>query len=179
MVKYLYQHNHSSVEKVSTNGRTSLHTAALHGRSNIINFIINLGVIPLDTVDNCGSLPVMDAVRSGDVSSIESCISAPNGKQLLHQLNKTGQNCLHIAAEANQQESIKFLLHYFDINVRVCCKGSIFDGQTALHIAHLNDNHEAVMLLKELGADENIMDVDGRYPQQLTMRKCWVPHNPH
>jgi len=176
LVEHLYEGNQQSMRSVSGNGRTPLHTAALHGRTDVIKFIRKIAIIPFSCADNCGSLPVMDAVRSGKVDAIEACLLTSSDAELLRHHNRSGLNCLHMAVEANKPDVVVYLVEEkdFDVNEQVDVE-SRFQGHSPLHIAHLNDNMECVEILMKLGADPNLLDVNDRYPHQLTMKKCWIP----
>jgi len=83
--------------------------------------------------DNCGSTPVMDAVRFGFIQILQVLLNQNEKPELLlNRLNKAGQNCLHVAAEAGQCEIIRFIVqkNYVDVN-----STSEQFGMTALHWA--------------------------------------------
>jgi len=176
-VEYLYNRDPSSVEVFSNNGRSPLHTAALHGRTDIVNFLVNICKIPLTITDSCGNYPLIDACRSGNLQTIQACLikSLPNFPETA--VDKRGFNCLHAAAEAGQSESIRFLVESlnFDVNGKVEETKSLFYRQTALHVAYMNDQDSCVETLLQLGALSDITDCNGRLANELTSKRRFVP----
>jgi len=173
IVRFLYNLGSSVLSNISTNGRTPLHTAALHGNTEVVNFIKKHQEKLFSIKDNCGSYPLMDAVRSDNISTTEACLAAQ--PQYLLAVNKTGQNCLHIAAEANSCRVIEYLVEkkLLDVNIQVDEITSKFHGQNSLHIAYLNNNQQSVETSKLLGINQELKDCLGRFPHEVSLKKIW------
>ena len=136
------------------------------------NPILFITCCSLNVRDGCGSTPLMDAVRSGDLKTIKLCWN-DNDFDNKATTNSLGMNLLHIASEADQPEVVKYLVNelHFDLNEQ----SKSLQRNTALHIAYFNDNHQCVEMLLALGSDQTILDCNGRLASQLTQRKIWVP----
>ena len=71
VVKYLFECDASLWDTVSKNGRTPLHTAALHGNFKVVEVLLGQGNYSVDKGDSCGTTPFMDAIRAGHVHVAE------------------------------------------------------------------------------------------------------------
>uniref|UniRef100_H2Z4W8 Uncharacterized protein n=1 Tax=Ciona savignyi TaxID=51511 RepID=H2Z4W8_CIOSA len=172
MVEYLYNRDSFIAETISTNGRTPVHTAALHGKFKVLQYLTGTCKLSMKTRDACGSTALMDAIRSGNTASIELLI---HFGESVYDVDSMGRNGLHIAAEANQCISIEHLITTYNCDINEVVR---FDnglkGQTALHLAYKTNSHNAVTCLIRLGADINALDNQGRKPINIQSKKTFV-----
>ena len=161
VLRYLCSLSNVLCDNTSGNGRTPLHTAALHGRDEVVRFLINECGASINILDACGSSPFLDSVRSGSIATVKAFLE--QSTSCLAHINSMGLSCLHVAAEANSAEVLSFLCttHFLDVDVVVSAKG-ICSGQTPLHFARKEHNTEAIDALLKLNAKENIKDKYGR-----------------
>uniref|UniRef100_T1J5P9 WD repeat-containing protein 55 homolog n=1 Tax=Strigamia maritima TaxID=126957 RepID=T1J5P9_STRMM len=129
IVAYLLSKNSKLANIKSKNGRTPLHTAVLHGRYSVTDLLLKNGDFTCTEIDSCGTTPVMDALRSGNITCAV-LLMRHNKSVDLRQRDANGRQAIHLAAEADQIKSIKFLM---DLNITVDERTAI--GNTALHIA--------------------------------------------
>lgn len=172
MAKYLHSRHPDSVRAVSNNGRTPLHTAALHARNPVIKFLLATRQIPLTVEDNCGSVPAMEAVCSGDLTTI-SLLHTP---QTIHHRDKAGYSCLHAASENGRVDALRHLVN--ELAYGVDSPTTDGNSHTALHLAYFANQPECVrVLVDELGADTQLCDAKSRLPHQMTSKKSWKFNN--
>uniref|UniRef100_A0A8D2B0I9 Ankyrin repeat domain-containing protein 16 n=1 Tax=Sciurus vulgaris TaxID=55149 RepID=A0A8D2B0I9_SCIVU len=107
--------------------RTPLHTAAMHGRLEAVNVLLERCQYEPDCKDNCGVTPFMDAIQCGhiDIARLllekhEACFSAEDS---------LGAQALHRAAVTGQDEAIRFLVSDLGVDV---------DTRTATHLTALH-----------------------------------------
>lgn len=102
---------------------------ALNGRMAAVDFILRNKFTTVDEVDNCGTTPLMDAVRSGSTEIFDLLVQYG---AIVTRSNKAGFNCLHIAAEVGVSNVILHLvqIYQFDVNA-LTDQGSM----TAIQIA--------------------------------------------
>ncbi len=83
-----------------------------------------------------------------------------------------GQSLLHDAVQRGYPESVRFLLsHGADSNQLALTLGSRRYEGTPLHKAAAHGRHELYAMLKQAGADESILNIDGKTPQELFLKK--------
>ena len=61
----LLDHDNTLWDSHSKNGRTPLHTAAMHGRTAAVELMLERCQYDVDCADSCGSTALMDALRGG------------------------------------------------------------------------------------------------------------------
>ncbi|XP_019635716.1 PREDICTED: ankyrin repeat domain-containing protein 16-like [Branchiostoma belcheri] len=144
-------------DSVSTNGRTPLHTASLHGCVGAAQVLLQRCNYAPDTPDSCGSTPFMDAVRADNVDLTQLLVKQ-HGADVLKQ-DIMGREPLHLAAQAGCLQAIRYLLTEHGIPVDTPASGS---GLTALHFAAKEGQTDAVKLLLKCGSNVNAKDSKGR-----------------
>ena len=86
----------------SHNGRTPLHTAALNGRREAVEFMLKIseGEEMVHAKDSCGSTAIIDAVRSGNAAIVDLLVASADQNSLEASRDAMGRNALHIAAHS-------------------------------------------------------------------------------
>ena len=86
----------------SHNGRTPLHTAALNGRREAVEFMLKIseGEEMVHAKDSCGSTDIIDAVRSGNAAIVDLLVASADQNSLEASRDAMGRNALHIAAHS-------------------------------------------------------------------------------
>ncbi|KAL1550234.1 protein VAPYRIN-LIKE-like [Salvia divinorum] len=132
-----------------------LRSAVANGKSHFISTLIDAGAdVSCRERGHEESLMCL-AVRSGKVESLEiliesGCVVDPSVDLLLH-----------VAAAANYVDTMEIVcLSYVDLDLNAVD----MQGSTALHIAALNGNVEAIQFLISVGADVDVTDHDGWTP---------------
>ena len=151
MLEYLLQKDANLWQTQSKNGRTPLHTAALSGNDQTIQFLLEKCHYSPDCQDSCGSTPFMDYIRSGHRNAIKHFISK---KFDLKSFDKFGRNCLHIASQSGHCLTIKVLVQDWEMDVNEVS----FNGMSSLHWAVFEKQIEAVKILLELNCDRDLKD---------------------
>nr|XP_039248464.1 ankyrin repeat domain-containing protein 16-like [Styela clava] len=149
MVNYLLNLDGLIWKTVSNNGRTPLHTAAMHGKKEVLDILMQKCDSRLDEQDSCGSTPLMEAVKGGHLHLAKNLIR--NGARI-EKLDNLGRNVLHIAAECGKMDVIKYLVLecHMDPNARPDFEANF--SHTALDWARKEDQMGAVEVLVNLGA---------------------------
>ncbi|KAF2367571.1 Ankyrin repeat-containing domain [Trinorchestia longiramus] len=167
-LELLLDHNSSTVSMTRIDGRSPLHSAAHHGRQDLLETLLMKGNLRDSNVRAlCGATPVMDAVRQGHVSTAAAITTLwPNTD--LQARDESGRDCLQIAAEGGFIESIKFLVEKCNFNPLDKDK----NGLCSLHIAAGAGRCEAVKLLvKELQVPIDVLDNNGKTPLWWAVHK--------
>ncbi|CAC5404193.1 unnamed protein product [Mytilus coruscus] len=143
IVHFLHSKNSEVWNNCSKNGRSPLHTTALHGCTSVVCFLLKNCAYPVDQKDSCGSTPLMDALRSGHT----------NIAKLLLDVQKEGQT-----------DTVRFLL-----SAGADVDHTDTMGRTALHIASGGQHADTVRLLLEHGA-QMLNDKTGTTPDKLARK---------
>ena len=104
----------------------------MHGHENVTRLLLTQddAIFNIQDSDQCGTTPVMDACRFGFNQLVQLLVS--EFKADLNQVNKLGMNCLHVASEAGQTETIELLVKTYGMSVHFPASPS---GLTPLHWA--------------------------------------------
>ncbi|XP_038123729.1 ankyrin repeat domain-containing protein 16 [Cyprinodon tularosa] len=198
VVEYLLHASPDFWRTESKTGRTPLHTAALHGCVEVVSILLERCSYSPNSTDSCGVTPFMDALRNGHLPVarllLEKHQASPMaadvlGTQPLHQVAVTGQEealrflvqdlgvdinqrataiqltALHYAAKEGHAAMIKTLVELgADLHARDN------KGRTALHMACIGQNAEAVRMLFQLGHKDS-KDASGATARQLARKQ--------
>lgn len=152
-------------------GKTFLHLACSSNKINIVDYILKskfTKLLNFKTKLN-QETPIFFATFYGNYEIVQMIINSLPLLIDLNELNKYGQNLVHVAAKSsensfNNPTGILKLLHQKGLNINL--KDKFFE-QTPLHYAVQNGDLKNVKTLIELGADPNIQDFIGRTPCHL------------
>ncbi|KAK3927780.1 Ankyrin repeat domain-containing protein 16 [Frankliniella fusca] len=139
----------------SKNGRTPLHTAALHGCYPVVELLLTVSSVDCNVKDSCGCTPLHDAVRSGSLETLKAlCLSGAD----LTAYNNEGYGVLHMAAQTGQIDMLRYLLAEVSPDMQI----QLNSKSTPLHCAVRAGQCEAVVELLNKGADPQYLDFWGR-----------------
>ena len=153
------------MDSKSKNGRSPLHTTALHGHLDCMKIMLNSVPQPkfyLDIRDTSGTSPIMDAVRGGHIQMVYYLTSLD--QDLLNTQDVLGRNCLRIAAHNGQHEIVRELVERYHMDVN-----DLTSPTTSLHWAAKEGQTKVVETLLELGANPHATDISGRIPLALSI----------
>ena len=140
-------------------GQTLLHVAAQTGQLAILQYLISLPKVSIDTPADWGRTPIHYAAENGHLKIVQYIVSLNNGSA--SEVSHDGRTPLHEAASECQTEVVKFLLtcKNLDINKRD------ENGYTALHYAAQSGYAPVVsILVSTKGIDINVKDEEGKTP---------------
>jgi len=154
--------NSQAMETESTNGRTALHTACLHGRFEAVRLILqNSGTANMKT-DSCGNLPIIDSVRTGSIEILD-LLAELNPDSIYHK-DILHRNCLHVAAESGMVDIIHHLISNHGMHAND--NSSL---TTPLHWAAKEGQAEAIVTLLSHQANLHVVDGAQRTPLMLAI----------
>ena len=135
-------------------GSTSLH-AAVHGccANETLQDIINHKV-QLDYQDNDGKTALLLSSSYRQQESLKFLLEAGSNPNIV---DNDGDTCLHAAVKGGCSKTIIYAIIDHDAHVNATNK----DNQTALAIACVKKNVNAINVLLNAGANPNITDADG------------------
>lgn len=140
---------------VSKNGRTPLHTAALHGHLDAVKILCNAGC-DKDVQDFCSTTPLMDAASGNHPHVLKYLIQ--EAEVDIEKRDALGRSVLHLAAQSGSLQCVSLLVS----DVLVDVNQTTTDSLTSLHFAAKEGQVECLQLLLQLGADASAKDNRGR-----------------
>jgi len=153
----------ASVYAKNQQGHTALHLATKHNRQNLIEVIVQEVLTGdkklIDMQDDEGRTALMLSIelKFFAISKILTKSHADSGI-----VDKNGQNVLHTAVLAGNDDAIRMLCRTRDL-----MNGTQKMGQTPLHYACLKKAHSLVELLVRNGATLDVQDAAGNTPMHL------------
>ncbi|RDD43839.1 Ankyrin repeat domain-containing protein 16 [Trichoplax sp. H2] len=155
IINYLLDVDNRIWQNTSNNGRTPLHTAALHGNLEIVKILLDRCSYPIDIADRCGTTPFMDAIKGDHVNLARTL--AQDYQADKHATDNMGREAIHLAAHTGAIRSIHFLHSELRIAINTLTKC----GKTALHCAAKDGQLECIENLILLGIKINAQDHRG------------------
>ncbi|XP_056171421.1 protein ACCELERATED CELL DEATH 6-like isoform X2 [Syzygium oleosum] len=138
------------------NGGTPLHSAALAGNWMAVTVLLRACPYLALQTDKDGSYPIHIACEGGDCVTISALID-DTWSDLAEIKNNKGQNILHVAAKAGNNEAVRYILG----ECRELVKLKDVDGNTPLHLA---SRHNHCEVLRSLVQGRNIL-IKARVPR--------------
>ncbi|XP_030459615.2 protein ACCELERATED CELL DEATH 6-like isoform X1 [Syzygium oleosum] len=138
------------------NGGTPLHSAALAGNWMAVTVLLRACPYLALQTDKDGSYPIHIACEGGDCVTISALID-DTWSDLAEIKNNKGQNILHVAAKAGNNEAVRYILG----ECRELVKLKDVDGNTPLHLASRHNHCEVLRsLVSEKRSDLELMNND-------------------
>ncbi|KAL5015086.1 hypothetical protein ScPMuIL_009356 [Solemya velum] len=156
MVKYIHQIQPDIWRTASHNGRTALHTAALHGHSAVTEYLLEMCQYPQDVSDTCGSTPLMDAVKSKSLEIVGVLVEKYMAD--VRKMDSVGRQVIHLAAQTGSVEILDYLITRHGI----CVDTPDASLRSPLHIAAQEGHVTVVEKLVKLGSDPGTVDSYGK-----------------
>ena len=157
IVRHFFDISPDIWDTVSNNGRTPLHTTALHGHLETAQLLLKRGRYTPDRPDSCGTTPLMDSFKGNYVNVASLLITKHHARPEAR--DKLGRQCIHVAAQSGSLLSLRFLVDEMKIDVQ---NATDLSGMTALHIAAKEGHDETVRFLLEAGSEINSQDKNER-----------------
>ncbi|KAF5396202.1 Ankyrin repeat domain-containing protein 16 [Paragonimus heterotremus] len=169
IVSVLLQHSPELIHTKTSNGRTCLHCLTSCQMSatdpyesckiaqNLLDRFPQLLFIP----DACGTIPVFDALRRGNVILASGLLRIDPDKQLEH-CDKLGLKAVHVVAESGELDSLKLIEKClgsgtFESKVALDCVAGI-GGVTPLHLACRSGQHNIVKHILDAFRNSSVCD---------------------
>eukprot|EP00051_Salpingoeca_urceolata_P018378 m.257392 g.257392 ORF g.257392 m.257392 type:complete len:358 (+) comp19181_c0_seq9:208-1281(+) len=175
-VALLLRQDPGCLHNVSTNGRTPLMTASLHGHLAVVKLLLDHGA-GINDVDSCRSSALFSAVAGGHPDVVEELLARGADVTLCDRLQRS---CVHHAAMAGDGgeyfggtaddavAALQCLLNH--PNGRPLVHARDVGGITPLHLAALEGHTTHVQVLLDHDALRDAQDSHGRTPLQLAGR---------
>ncbi|XP_040567724.1 ankyrin repeat domain-containing protein 16 isoform X2 [Lepeophtheirus salmonis] len=129
-MKYIISQKSDAWKTRSHNGRTPLHTAALHGHLRLIERLVHC--YEFEEEDSTGSTPIMEAIRGGHLDVVK--LLCYNDLIDTKTFDKMGRNYFMVAAFVGNWEILKYFALLIDPTSEFSKKSSK-GGMTVLHWA--------------------------------------------
>ncbi|MCL7030983.1 hypothetical protein MKW94_016701, partial [Papaver nudicaule] len=129
---------------IDERGRGSLHFAAEGGRLNVCIYLLEKLKLDVDSKDNCGKTPLLNAIRGGHLDTVRYLLEKGANVDASDDLDFTPLQC---AATMGDAKIIALLLSK-GVHVNVATRIG-----TALQIAAYSDRRDVVKMLLDHGAN--------------------------
>ncbi|CAK9439109.1 uncharacterized protein LODBEIA_P33330 [Lodderomyces beijingensis] len=169
LVRYILDHTPSKLdldEFTDSSGWTPLHIAASIGNVEILNLLMHHEVeVDVDAVTNTGTTPLQLSISKQHLPFVRALLGEFGANA--RKKDKLGMSALHRAAAGGNLALVQEVVEHGK-NVNVNAKDN--QGWSALHHALAEGNGDvAVWLVREGGADVNLVDDDGLKPAQVSV----------
>ncbi|CAL0324430.1 unnamed protein product [Lupinus luteus] len=177
MLCMLLEHN-VKVDILNFHNQTPLMLAAMHGRTDCVEKLIQAGanILMFDSIYRRTCLHY--AAYYGHVDCLKAILSVAHSTpvadswgfaRFVNIRDRNGEAPLHLAARQRQAECLRSLL---DNGALVCSStgGYGYRGSTTLHMAARGGSVECVRMLLAWGADRLQLDSSGRIPFSVALK---------
>ena len=173
VARYLHDKDPELGLQTTNNGRTPLHTAALHGHHEVVAFLISLPGIDVNKPDCCGITPLMDAASKGCVAIVDDLLSAGADPALV---DKLGKRAIHFAAMTGNAEALLVLAKASSLtyDANPASAPDVFEGFTPAHYAAREGHLSVIQALETLAADFSVKDTHGRTPSDVAEMRAFT-----
>ncbi|KAK4540052.1 hypothetical protein LTR36_009868 [Oleoguttula mirabilis] len=98
------------INALNDRGRTALHIAAYQNHGEVVNALLSRRPLPakVNTDDGRGRTPFLDAAERGNTDSVRVLLYHGAG---LNGVTRNGWTALHLAAEGDRIETVKYLIY--------------------------------------------------------------------
>ena len=141
---------------LTTNGRTALHCAALHGRFEVCNFFLQSKLIDVEISDSCGTTAFLDAISTDSEDLIELFNSFSAN---INAIDSNGNNAVHLACQFDCASSLEKLVK-LGLSLETACLSK--SANTASHFTVSCNSFECLELLRQTRPELfNIVNAEG------------------
>ena len=140
----------AQINAVDSEGKTALHLAAPIGRYSLVKYLVEQGA-NVHLKDNKHKTALVYAIEKNRIKVIMYLSKKANEPHVLEE-----EASLFEAAKIGDMDLLAYELSRHDIN------SVNKDGKTALHLASEAGQFDIVVFLLNLGADQKLLDYDGR-----------------
>jgi len=140
-----------------------IHYAAVNSNPAFLIKLVELGCGVLD-VDGSNETPLFWAVRNNSLECVKAIIDNKVFTKLsFKHKNDTNQTIMHLAAEENRPEILKYILNhildkYDKTELRKLCNLKSVDSMNPMHIATQFGHLEVLKVFNEFGINPNYKD---------------------
>ncbi|CAB1098451.1 unnamed protein product [Ectocarpus sp. CCAP 1310/34] len=150
----------ADVNAASTSGNTALHHAAACGKAEAVSLLCLKGA-DVDGLNRQGRTAIQLAAERGHLAATRSLLDA-GADATLRPDDNAGMCALDLAASGGHVDVAEAIIeHGVDVNAAVP------NGNTALHIAAIEDEADMVLLLCSKGAGKDSINSQGSTPLQM------------
>lgn len=143
------------LERTDVHGRTPLHLAVMHGRTEIASYLLEEGANP-HSMDEDWRTPLHEAVAGGYKEIVDRLLAE---RAPVNARDSQGRAAMHVAAENGSVPLLRKLAQ-----AAGAYEARDSDYLRPLHLAVRNGHREAVEYLLSLGASIDVRDIHGRSP---------------
>lgn len=170
--------NSIDVDSVDSYGRSSIHVAAIKGRTRVIHFLVTICGAKTNGLDKNGSSPLHLAAENGHLEAVKLLLDSSD--YIKNAVNRQGKTAFDLAVE-NCHAHLYEALHHGDSLQRAARVGNVDvirnclaegarvngrdqNGWTPLHRAAFKGRIESVKVLISHGANIEAVDYTGYTP---------------
>lgn len=144
MVSYLINIG-LDIKKLDYDGNTLLHWIATTGNINLINLVLDTGIVDVNILNTCGATPLILAVSYSNKEMVSLLIQR---KADVNIQSNSGRSILHVAITAGDKDIIKTLIEN-DASINIVDN----DGWTPLHETAHSAKIGVMRMLIKAGAE--------------------------
>ena len=151
----------ADVHASSSNGSTVLHFASTLSNQEVVEFLLKLNQISVNTTDKSGCTPLMLACCDGvQLSNVQALIS--NGADIHVKSMPEKWNVFHYACAASKLDVVKYLINIYVLQLHVCVAGfsnsssKLWLNYIQLHSSLHENDFKKVLSMCELSLQENV-----------------------
>ncbi|ORX45132.1 ankyrin [Anaeromyces robustus] len=161
IIRILLSRSNIEITRKDKHGNTPFLKAIIKGDYEIIKLLINYGKkkkidININEKDECGNYPLISSVNNNDLDTVMLLLNyALDNKKDINVTDKEGLNPLMISYSRNFYKIFKYLLKFYDINIKDS------KGRNILFYAINKRDVKTTENLINMGADINSEDNEG------------------
>ena len=136
----------NDINQKTNHGQNCLHIAARNGYKDLCKKLIEEYNFDINITDDSGTSALLCCAKSGNYQLFQYFIKMGSN---INQRNKSGENCLHIAARHGYMDLCKILVEKYNFDVHIID----YSGKTVLHHCAGNGNYQLFQYFLKMGID--------------------------